>query len=270
MRKEAEANKRVNAAMGRASKATSQSSASSYLREAERESKRAEDAQYQRAQIGKKIADKSGDVARIQAAISKAEEAEYKKRVIDDAKRQRTSDARIRQLERQLAEHAEKTAIPILWADDSGVVHDFFISHASEDKEGFVNGLALKATEAGLDVWYDKFSLSWGDSLRQAIDKGLASAYFGVVVLSDEFFKKQWTHYELDGLVQKDMLGTGRILPIWHRVTVDEVSKHTPSLAGRLALNTATHSTEDIVSELVKMRDKFRPMSGNGASGAGT
>ena len=143
--------------------------------------------------------------------------------------------------------------------DEAGRIHDFFISHASEDKKEFVDMLVAKAEEAGLDVWYDRFNLEWGDSLRQKIDLGLSSAYFGVVVLSANFFAKPWPQYELDGLVQKDMLGTGRLLPIWHKVTVDEVARHTPSLAGRLALNTAINSTDDIVVELLKMRDKLRP-----------
>jgi hypothetical protein len=45
---------------------------------------------------------------------------------------------------------------------------DIFISHASEDKETFVRGLARELQEAGWRVWYDEFSLSAGDSLREA------------------------------------------------------------------------------------------------------
>lgn len=267
MRKEADASKRANAAMSRAAKTSSASTAASYIREAERESKKAEDARNQRAQLGKKIADKSSELARVQASISKADEAEHKKRLADDAKRQRTYDQRIRGLENQLAEQASRAVIPVLAGDESGVVHDFFICHASEDKEEFVDGLVAKAEDAGLDLWYDKSALEWGDSLRRGIDKGLSGAYFGVVVLSANFFKKPWPQYELDGLVQKDMLGTGRLLPIWHKVTVDEVARHTPSLAGRLALNTAINSADEIVAELIKMRDKFRPSSDEAPGG---
>jgi hypothetical protein len=263
MRKEAEATKRVNSAMSRANKASSTSSASSYIREAERESKKAEDAQNHRAQISRKIADKAKEIARIQTLIRRAAEAESKKRTADDKKRQRAYDRRIRELENQLAERAATTVIPKLMGDETGRVHDFFISHASEDKAEFVDGLAAKAQAAGLDVWYDRFALEWGANLRQEIDRGLAGAYFGVVVLSESFFKKPWPQYELDGLVQKDMLGTGRLLPIWHKVTVDEVTKHTPSLAGRLALNTALNSVDEIVAELTKIRDKLRPSQHN-------
>jgi hypothetical protein len=261
MRKEADATKRANAAMSRASRASSVSMANSHIREAERESKRAEDAQNQRAQITRKLADKTKEIGRIQDAISRAEEAEHKRRLANDKKLQRDYDQRIRELENQLAERAATTVVPTLTGDEAGKIHDFFISHASEDKVEFVDSLVEKARAAGLDVWYDRFELEWGANLRQEIDRGLASAYFGVVVLSENFFKKPWPQYELDGLVQKDMLGTGRLLPIWHKVTVDEVAKHTPSLVGRLALNTALNSVDEIVAELLKMRDKLCPLA---------
>jgi hypothetical protein len=93
--------------------------------------------------------------------------------------------------------------------------------------------------------------------LRQEIDRGLAGSYFGVVVLSPNFFAKPWPNYELDGLIQKDLDGAGRILPIWHKLSHDDVKKHSPPLAGRLALNT-TMSTDDIVAELVALRDRLR------------
>jgi len=136
--------------------------------------------------------------------------------------------------------------------------YDIFISHASEDKEPFVDGLAHKAREAGLRVWYDKFSMEWGDSIRQKIDLGLASSYFGVAVLSPRFFAKQWTQYELDALVDKGLSGAGRLLPIWHEISKDEVARFSPTLSGRLALSTAFMSTDEIVSELLKLRDRYR------------
>jgi hypothetical protein len=43
---------------------------------------------------------------------------------------------------------------------------DVFISHASEDKEAFVEPLATELRKRGLKVWFDKFELKVGDSLR--------------------------------------------------------------------------------------------------------
>ena len=77
---------------------------------------------------------------------------------------------------------------------------DLFISHATEDKDGFVRPLAQALSEAGVKVWYDEFSLRLGDSLTRSIDQGLAGSAFGLLVISPHFLKKQWTEYEYRGL----------------------------------------------------------------------
>src|SRR4051812_44436657 len=97
--------------------------------------------------------------------------------------------------------------------------HDVFICHASEDKDLLVRPLAEALRAEQIDVWYDEFSIKVGDSLRQAIDRGLAATRFGVVVLSPSFFAKSWTHWELSGLVSRMMRERrGLVLPLWHNV----------------------------------------------------
>jgi hypothetical protein len=58
---------------------------------------------------------------------------------------------------------------------------DVFISHASEDKDVFVRPLAEALRNAGIKVWYDEFTLQWGASLRETIDRGLATSRYGLV-----------------------------------------------------------------------------------------
>jgi hypothetical protein len=48
--------------------------------------------------------------------------------------------------------------------------HDVFISHASEDKADVARPLADLLVDRALDVWYDEFTLTVGDSLRRSID----------------------------------------------------------------------------------------------------
>lgn len=129
------------------------------------------------------------------------------------------------------------------------IQHDVFISHASEDKASFVRNLAGKLSEAGLSVWYDNFTLKWGDRLRESIDRGLASSRFGIVVLSHAFFQKEWPREELEGLFQLERAGKARVLPIWHNVSRDEVAAFSPMLAGRLAVSSGD-PIEDIVQKL--------------------
>lgn len=89
-----------------------------------------------------------------------------------------------------------------------------------------------------------------GDSLRRKIDKGLANSRFGIVVVSRDFIKKGWTNYELDGIITKAVSGEQIILPIWHNITKKEVIDYSPSLADKLARNTAIDTVEDIAKEI--------------------
>jgi len=102
-------------------------------------------------------------------------------------------------------------------------------------------------------VWYDDFALQIGDSLRRTIDYGLAHSRFGVVVLSQSFFRKGWTNYELDGLVTRAISGEQVLLPIWHNITKKELIEYSPSLADKLARSTSTHTVEEIAAEIAEV-----------------
>lgn len=118
--------------------------------------------------------------------------------------------------------------------------HDAFICHASEDKETFVRPLAERLRAEHLEIWYDEFSLSVGDSLRRSIDRGLVRSRFGIVVLSKAFFAKSWTQRELDGLVAREMAnGAKVVLPIWHGISKDDVLAYSPPLADTVAIDSS-------------------------------
>ncbi len=110
-----------------------------------------------------------------------------------------------------------------------------FISHASEDKEDFVEPLAHALCDAGFEVWYDKFVLTMGDSLLRKISEGLNQADFGIVVLSKHFFTKKWPQAELDGLFSLETVERKVVLPIWKDVTEADVKAFSPILASKLA-----------------------------------
>jgi hypothetical protein len=110
---------------------------------------------------------------------------------------------------------------------------DVFLSHASEDKN-FVRELAAALKQRGIAYWLDEIQLRLGDSLREVIDTGLANSRYGVVVLSTHFFAKKWPQRELDGLLSME-IDRKIILPVWHQITYDDVSRFSPTLAGRYA-----------------------------------
>lgn len=140
--------------------------------------------------------------------------------------------------------------VPEETSGPSAHVYEVFISHASEDKDDVVRPLAHALRDSGLAVWYDEFELKIGDSLRKKIDQGLARSKFGIVVLSPRFLAKGWTNYELDGIVSRSVDGQQVILPIWHEITKKEVMDFSPSLADKVARNTATFTVEEIAQEI--------------------
>jgi len=215
-------------------------------------------AQKEQADLNKRVADKTHNLHKNKADLAKEEERERKKLQNLDTRRRKEMADYSRNLKTQLTAQraliAENTGSPVLGAGiDLTRQFDLFISHASEDKDEFVRPLADVLQALGVDVWYDEFQLKVGDSLRRSIDKGLANSRFGVVVLSSAFFAKNWPQYELDGLVAREMNGAKVILPIWHRVTKDEVMKFSPTLADRVALNSSIKSIQEIAVELASV-----------------
>ncbi|BEP13928.1 hypothetical protein acdb102_22390 [Acidothermaceae bacterium B102] len=139
----------------------------------------------------------------------------------------------------------------------AGLVHegrawDVFISHASEDKAAIARPLFQSLTLLGIEVWFDEAELGIGDSLRRKIDQGLARSAFGVVICSEAFFAKGWPQYELDGIVTKTVAGEQNLLPIWHKVTKDEVRAQSPSLADKVARSTAEFTVDEIAEEIAR------------------
>lgn len=147
----------------------------------------------------------------------------------------------------------QRDTSPLTYGDEVHREFDVFISHASEDKDEVVRPLANALKSGGLKVWYDEFELKIGDSLRRKIDKGLANSKFGIVVLSQSFFKKGWPNYELDGIVTRAVTGEQIILPIWHKISKSEVIEYSPSLADKLARNTAMHTVDEIAQEIIEV-----------------
>ncbi len=114
---------------------------------------------------------------------------------------------------------------------------DIFISHASEDNDDLVRPFAIGLLDKQIGVWYDEISLRPGDRLRESIDEGLSQSRYGVIILSPAYLKKNWTRYELDGLLQRFVDRKVTIIPIWHNLTREDIFKYSPTLADIVALN---------------------------------
>ncbi|MBU2534301.1 MAG: TIR domain-containing protein [Alphaproteobacteria bacterium] len=248
-KKEADLLSKINRASEAAHRTTSASTLQSKLRDAERATKDLAAVQKKRGDFATKIADKSKSLRSYEERQAREDERERKKIADEQRKLMREREAHEKRITNEIRSRASQTQLTALTREQEN--HDFFISHASEDKDGFVRDLASALRERGANVWYDEFALSVGDSLRRTIDRGLAGSRFGIVVLSEHFFRKEWPNRELDGLVALEVEGRTRILPIWHKVSKDEVASYSPTLADKVALNSSLKSISEIADELI-------------------
>lgn len=135
---------------------------------------------------------------------------------------------------------------------------DAFISHSSRDKRLFVRPLVECIADQGVLVWYDEYSMQPGDSLSASIDRGLATARHGVVIISPAFIETArqsgWTHYELRGIVANSIGSTHRrIVPVWLDVTAGDVRGWSPPMADLLAIDASGKPVEAVALELIEI-----------------
>jgi TIR domain len=90
-----------------------------------------------------------------------------------------------------------------------------FLSHASEDKSGFVEPLARELAEMGVAPWLDIWEIRPGDSLvRKLFDEGLDTVDAVIVVVSASSAVKPWVREELDAAMVRRIKGRMRLIPV--------------------------------------------------------
>lgn len=108
-----------------------------------------------------------------------------------------------------------------------------FISHDSRDKELIARNIAFNLQKMLCPVWYDEYSLKIGDNLRESIEKGLKECKKCILILSPNFLSNNgWTKKEFDSIFTRELIEEQKlILPVWYKVTKQEVYEYSPSLA---------------------------------------
>jgi len=204
------------------------------------DSEKAEKSRKKQAELQEKAAKKKTELAKQQALLQKEQDKVFQEMT------KRQNEALNNQ--RKLVEETEKMQEEIGTKE-----YDFFISHAWEDKETVAKPLADALIAKGAKVWLDKYAMQVGDSLRQSIDDGLVHSRYGIVVLSEIYFKKFWTGKELNGLFAKQEEGRKVILPVWHNVSKDTVKQYSPILADMVALKTADFTIDELAEQFIQL-----------------
>lgn len=125
--------------------------------------------------------------------------------------------------------------------------YDVFLSHASADKINYVEELKQTLDILGIQVFYDKDTIEWGDNWKDKIYEGLEKSEFAIIVISESFFGREWTELELKELLtRQNEEGQKLILPILHNITTDQLREKYPTVADIQAIESCNNTNEKI------------------------
>jgi hypothetical protein len=134
---------------------------------------------------------------------------------------------------------------------------DAFLSYSTE-QTSTAKAIAHELRLRGFDTWFAPVSLSVGDKLLDAIERGMADAHAAILLVSPSYLERGWTNFEMDALLRLHVERRMRLLPVWVGVSKTEVERRHVGLAGIVAtMFSAEGDLASVVSSLV------RALSGN-------
>lgn len=136
-------------------------------------------------------------------------------------------------------------------------LYDVFISHANKDKSDYVDSLYMAIKKLGVSVFYDSEVLSWGDEWKKVLIEGTEKSEFAIIVISENFFGREWTERELgEFLKRQNTSGQKIVLPLLHNISLDMLKEQYPTLADIQCIDTVRYTKEEITilfaKELIK------------------
>lgn len=125
--------------------------------------------------------------------------------------------------------------------------YDLFLSHANQDKQDYVDELKKSLDKLGISIFYDKDTLNWGNRWKEKILDGVEKAEFAIIVISENFFGREWTERELNNLMMRqNNSGQEIILPILHNITHKQLEEKYPEITEIQYLNSNDYTTDEI------------------------
>lgn len=124
--------------------------------------------------------------------------------------------------------------------------YDLFLSYARIDGSEVATELQNELCGLGLDVWFDALAIIPGRSQSLQMDKGLARARAGVVVLTPAYLTGRfWTERELGALLHKETL-----IPVLHGVTFSDVAEYSGILPDLVGFTTELDTVSEIAAKI--------------------
>ncbi len=106
-----------------------------------------------------------------------------------------------------------------------------FLSFGWEDKE-LAEVIAKELMRNGIDVWWAKWEISAGDSLRQKIDEGLDDCTHFIVLLSPTAIEKAWVKQEMDAGLVRMLREKCKFIPLRFNLSHEQLP---PLLSGQFS-----------------------------------
>ena len=101
---------------------------------------------------------------------------------------------------------------------------------------------------------YDEFTLKFGESLCDEISNGIKKSEFGLVIISPNFLKKEWTKKELNGLFSKEIFSKENIiLPVCLNVSYEEIYNLCPILSDKVSLRVENNETDKVIEKILSL-----------------
>lgn len=116
-----------------------------------------------------------------------------------------------------------------------------FVSHSSEDKEGYVEPIVGDLEACYINVWIDKQKIVPGDNLRKSIFRdGLDKADIALLFFTESSLKSSWVDREIKHVLREEgkkgnNFDLNKIISIFDsKKTYDEISNRYPELTDDL------------------------------------
>lgn len=125
--------------------------------------------------------------------------------------------------------------------------YDVFLSHANKDKPDIVDDLYRSLEKLGVKIFYDKKEIEWGDDWKERILNGTEKSEFAIIVISENFFDREWTERELNTFLNKqNEKGQKIVLPILHKITTEQLKNKYPKVAEIQGISTKDYTCDQI------------------------
>jgi hypothetical protein len=98
-----------------------------------------------------------------------------------------------------------------------------YLAHAWEDK-AIMEPIAQGLMARGINVWYDKWEISVGDSLRQKMEAGLGDCTHFIVLLTPKSIEKAWVKEEIDAGLLSHVEGSAKFMGLRVELPISKLS----------------------------------------------